>query len=109
MFACSNGHTQLAQLLVALGSDINTHTKVSDHGHSVPLLSTPPFSCQTGLTCLHIAGWKGHAGVVEMLLKAGCNPLARTNTGKTALAIAQEEERHECATMLQAATSKVQS
>ena len=62
---------------------------------------------QTGLTSLHIAAWKGKAGVVEILVRAGCNPLIHSTNGKTALVLAQEEEQHECATILLAAMSKV--
>ena len=54
-----------------------------------------------------MAAWKGHAGMVEMLIRAGCNTLAHSHNGKTALQLAQEEDQHECVTLLQSATSKV--
>lgn len=62
---------------------------------------------QLGLTALHIAAWKGHASVVEMLLHEGCNPAALSHSGKTAQQLAAEENQHECVTILTAATSKV--
>lgn len=65
------------------------------------------FHFQIGLTALHIAAWKGHASLVDLLIKDGCNIKAHTNNGKTALQLAQEEEQHECITMLKAASSKV--
>lgn len=69
-------------------------------------LCFPP-SLQIGLTALHIAAWKGHASMVEMLIRAGCNTLAQSHNGKSALQLAQEEDQHECVTILQAASSKV--
>ena len=62
---------------------------------------------QLGLTALHIAAWKGHTSVVEFLIQSGADLLAKAQNGKTALQLAQEENQHECATILTAATSKV--
>ena len=62
---------------------------------------------QLGLTALHITAWKGHTALVEALIKAGCNTLAKSHNGKSALRLAQEENQHECVTVLQAANSKV--
>jgi hypothetical protein len=62
---------------------------------------------QLGLTALHIAAWKGHADLVEMLLYEGCSPTALSNSGKTALQLATEESQHACVTVLTAVTSKV--
>ncbi len=42
-----------------------------------------------------------------MLLHEGCNPLAVSHSGKTALQLALEENQHQVATVLTAATSKV--
>ena len=64
-------------------------------------------SLQLGLTALHIAAWKGHTAVVEMLLHEGCSPMALSQNSKTALQLAVEENQHECVTILTAASSKV--
>lgn len=45
--------------------------------------------------------------MVEFLIQSGANLLAQAHNGKTALQLAQEENQHECATILIAATSKV--
>ena len=45
--------------------------------------------------------------MVEMLIRAGCNTLAQSHNGKSALQLAQEEDQHECVTILLAASSKV--
>ena len=45
--------------------------------------------------------------MVEMLIRVGCNTLAQSHNGKTALQLAQEEDQHECTTILQSAISKV--
>ena len=73
--------------------------------YSLILFSLPCF--QLGLTALHIAAWKGHVNVVEMLLHEGCNPQAQSQNGKTALQLAQDENQHQCTTVLTAAISKV--
>ena len=44
---------------------------------------------------------------MEFLIQSGANLLAQAHNGKMALQLAQEENQHECATILTAATSKV--
>ena len=44
---------------------------------------------------------------MEFLVQSGANLLAQAHNGKTALQLAQDENQHECATILTAATSKV--
>lgn len=62
---------------------------------------------QLGYTSLHVASWKGQVAVVEMLVREGCNATAQSYDCKTPLQLAQEEEQHECVTILQAVTSRV--
>lgn len=47
--------------------------------------------------------------MVEFLIQSGANLLAQAHNGKTALQLSQEENQHECTTILLAATSKVNS
>ena len=74
-------------------------------------LSTCTSDCtcipQLGLTPLHIAAWKGHTSVVQMLLSHGSNPAAVAHNGKTAQQLAAGEEHTEAHTVLQAAIAKV--
>ena len=72
------------------------------HDHDV----LPSFY-QLGYTPLHVAAWKGQTAMVEMLVREGCNVLAQSYDCKTPLQLAQEEEKHECVTILQAVTTRV--
>ena len=78
-----------------------THTHTHMHGH------THIHTLQQGLTALHFAAWKGHVEVVEMLIKEGASPFVQSQSGKTPLQLAQEDEHQQCVLVLQAATSKV--
>jgi len=78
------------------------------------LLSTvlPPLSLylcipQLGLTALHIAAWKGHSEVLQLLLEVGADPTSATHSDKTPLQLAHEENRHRCVSILTATLKKV--
>ena len=45
--------------------------------------------------------------MVEVLLRAGCNPATVAHNNRTAQQLAAEEEHHEAVTVLQAASAKV--
>src|SRR5579862_7018293 len=64
--AASKGHTEIVELLLANGSDIEAKE-------------------ETGRTPLHTAAFRGHATVVEVLIAKGANVNALTNDGKTPL------------------------
>lgn len=46
-----------------------------------------------GHCALHVAALNGHAGVVNMLIKAGADSQAKTRFGKTPLACAESNNR----------------
>jgi len=62
---------------------------------------------QLGLTALHIAAWKGHSDVVQLLLQSGADPNAISHSNKTPLQVAQEESKHHCVSILTASMAKV--
>ena len=82
-----------------------THTQTRTHAHTHG--HTRIHTLQQGLTALHFAAWKGHVEVVEMLIKEGASPFVQSQSGKTPLQLAQEDEHQQCVLVLQAATSKV--
>jgi ankyrin repeat protein len=70
--AASKGNTEIAGLLITVGSDVNAITDTQE-------------------TCLHEAAENGRAQVIELLLQKGANPdLARLRDGSTPLHLAAE-------------------
>ena len=53
-----------------------------------------------GHCALHVAALNGHAGVVNMLIKAGADSQAKTRFGKTPLACAESGNHHEVIKLL---------
>lgn len=67
--ACSEGHKEVADLLIAAGADVNAKDK-------------------DGTNALMAAASRGHTEVVEVLLNAKCNVNAQNSDGHTALMFA---------------------
>ena len=71
MIACYNGHSELVNLLLEKGVDVNS--KTSD-----------------GWTALHFASQNGHIGSVKNLVQIGVYVDSQINDGRTALLIAAQ-------------------
>ena len=70
LLAARNGHTEVAQLLIAAKADVNYQSK------------------RTGWTPLILASENGHEAIVTALLEAGVDIELQTNLGETALTAA---------------------
>lgn len=67
------------------------------HNYPVVDLEAPDLG---GLTPLHIAAEKGYAGIVKVLLDAGCTSTTTDSIGRTALAWAQAKGHEDCVALL---------
>ena len=89
LLASERGHTQVLQLLLAAGADIN-------HRNTA-----------VGWSALHCAGYTGQVEAVRLLVEGGANPGLRDRTGDTAECWAREWGHSTCAEILrQAALSQ---
>jgi ankyrin repeat protein len=86
--AVEKGHTEVVQLLLGAGADVNTATN-------------------NGVTPLYIAAQHGHIEVVQLLLGADANVNSATNTGATPLNIAAHEGYTEVVRLLLGACANV--
>jgi len=81
MFAAERGFTEIVQLLVAKGANVNHHNKY-------------------GFTALHAAASNNHADVVKLLLEKGAQVDAQDELGQTPLYFAAERGHLEIVRLL---------
>lgn len=123
--AMSNGHVEVARLLLEYGAAPDLHAANKDgwtvlhevawvaDSHTMALLLDPDYmewqttssACSVqerteGNTPLHYAARWGATECVRLLLEAGANPEIRTNNGHRALDVAQNWEHAACAELL---------
>ena len=79
------GSYEAAEALCAHGAELDTR-----------------YDCQ--ITPLMIAAYHGHPKICAMLLALGADPSLKNKSGKTALDYAREENKPECAALLQPVT-----
>lgn len=89
MFASGYGQDAIVERLLAVGANVNLVP--DDH---------------SGWTALIAAASAGHAGTVEVLLRAGADPTIQSKAGETALDIARKQGHAEVARLLQAAAER---
>ncbi|RDD45189.1 Ankyrin-2 [Trichoplax sp. H2] len=113
--ACLAGNVKAVQLLIALGVDLQAKIK---HGWT-PLLCAAGNgyldivhllissgvdddlqSTKCGVNALHIAAWTGQDDIVELLLKLGYDTSIKSQSGKSALEMAEEENHEDCIELL---------
>jgi hypothetical protein len=88
MFATVNMHTDSARALLEHGADVNTRAN-------------------DGCTALMLAASSGAIEIVRALLSKGADISAKfTQTGKTALMLARENDHHDIADLLEAAEAE---
>jgi hypothetical protein len=61
-----------------------------------------------GDTALHLAAWKNHPTIAQLLLQAGADPTVRNRNGRTPLDVAQSRGHQQCKALLQAALAEPQ-
>ena len=83
--ACHYGSYEAAEALCAHGAELDAR----DNDQSTPLI---------------VAALKGHPRICAMLLALGADPSLKDKWGKTALDWAREENKSECAALLQPVT-----
>lgn len=114
LWAATNGHTEIAELLLEAGANIDDSSEgqqtalhaaaLNGHFDVVKLLIDRkanlnlPGRC--GATALHEAAASGDANIVRLLLEAGADPTVRNKAGKTALDIAEGYENGKIAKLL---------
>ena len=81
LLAASQGHSQLARVLVGLGADVE-------------------FRLDGDVTPLHMASINGHSDIAAILVRAGANVDERSADGKTALMIAAANGHDDVVTAL---------
>ncbi|KAJ9554962.1 hypothetical protein OSB04_009576 [Centaurea solstitialis] len=90
--ASFKGHTEVVEILMKKGVDIDIDARDED-----------------GYTALHCAVESGHVDVLELLVKRGADIEARTNTGVTAMQIAESLNNTEIARVLSKTTKEFAS
>jgi tankyrase len=83
--ACLNGSYEAAEALCAHGAELDTRDDYQ-------------------WTPLHFAAYQGRTKICEMLLALGADPSLKDEDGKTALDWARQENKPECAALLQPVT-----
>ena len=83
--ACLNGSYEAAEALCAHGAELDARNKWQE-------------------TPLMIAAYQGRTKICEMLLALGADPSLKDWNGKTALDFARQENKPECAALLQPVT-----
>lgn len=81
-YAAGSGSTDMTRLLLDKGANINDKEN------------------EDGQTPLHRAATKGHANIVEILLANGADVNAKDSRGRTALDLAQQQDRTEIVELL---------
>jgi ankyrin repeat protein len=120
MSVAREGHTEIAQLLLAHGADPNAKgftgetalTIAAEHGHveivKILLVSGADMNAKTnhGDTALHYGSEFGHRDVVKVLLDAGADVNQKDQDSETALAIAKRKNHAEIVQLLKNAGTK---
>ena len=83
--ACLDGRYEAAEALCAHGAELDAR----DDYQTTPLMH---------------AAWNGRSKICEMLLALGADPSLKNKDGKTALDKAREQNKPECAALLQPVT-----
>jgi len=84
-FANSQRTHNYAVLVKANRGDVEGVKQLLNNGADP---NTPPNRNDNGMTALMFAAWKGHSEIVRLLVRAGANVNAVSNTGATALVYA---------------------
>ena len=115
MIAADQGHSEIAELLLAEGTNINMQTQsdnetaliaaaLNGHKDIVKLLldnrAAPNIQDVNGLTALMIAAYKGHKEIVRLLLNKYADPNIQSVKGYTALICAAEQGHKEIVELL---------
>jgi ankyrin repeat protein len=82
---CGLGHAGLLRLALANGADLEARSNFSNKSDMTPLM---------------LAASGGHLEAVELLLEAGADPSARTESSATARTLAQEAGHQDIAALL---------
>jgi ankyrin repeat protein len=120
MQVAGEGHTEIAQLLLAHKADPNAKgfrgetalTIAVEHGHTEIVKSLLTKGAEVnaktehGNTALHYSSEFGHRGVVKILLDAGTDVNQKDQDGETALAIAKRKNHAEIVQLLKSAGTK---
>jgi len=120
MRVAGEGHTEIAQLLLAHTADPNAKgfggetalTIAAEHGHTEIAKSLLTKGAevnaktQHGNTALHYGSEYGHRDVVKILLDAGADVKQKDQEGETALAIARRKNHAEIVQLLKSAETK---
>jgi len=89
MYAAGEGHTDLIQLFLAAGSDVNAAVEGLAEGDERPS-DYDASRAMLGYTALHFACMNSRLRATAMLLDAGADMQSKEHGGKTALEIALE-------------------
>ena len=120
MRVIGEGHTEIAQLLLASAADPNAKgfkgetalTIAAEHGHTEIVKSLLTKGAEVnaktehGNTALHYGSEFGHRDVVKVLLDAGADVNQKDQDGETALATAKRKNHAEIVQLLKDAGTK---
>jgi ankyrin repeat protein len=89
LWAAEHGRESTALKLLHLGADVDVKLqKQSARPGQLKPSSSDNTNAHFGVTPLHMAAWKGHLAIVEILLEIGANPEARMPHSWTPLYVA---------------------